>query len=352
MAKKEKRGGGEHIRVLASFDLGNATAKIKTASLSTEFRSIAGRLSKSRRFGDIKSLLVFTYNGETLVFGDESRDLIDGEPVAYTDMRRYTDGFYRQLFAAALWRSFHDLADQGIVEPVIVCSIPVSEYADGNADAVKKNIIGAYVIDSVDKAQALTLHVAEENVIIIPEGAGSYYQAILAPGSNLAAREVAVLDIGFYTTDLVIFNKGVYVTGSAHSTKHGVRQVAEEVYRFLRRTAAYEGDLWAVDSALTSGCILVGNDSKNIMAPRDAAYPNLLNDILAFYHSNKGSRTPGAVLLSGGGADGVYPFVPATLRDAGWRVSVHARRANADGGFLYLEQREQAKAGSEAKGVV
>src|SRR5438874_10201111 len=102
--KKQQSQPKSSVQALASFDLGNATAKIKTADVATEFRSISGRLSKSRMFGEIKSPLVFTFEGETLVFGDEARDLIDGEPTAYTDMTRYTSGFYRKLFAAALWR--------------------------------------------------------------------------------------------------------------------------------------------------------------------------------------------------------------------------------------------------------
>jgi len=328
---------------LASFDLGNAGAKIKTADVAEEFRSIAGRLSRNRAFGEIKSPLVFTFNEETLVFGDDARDLIDGEPIAYTDMSRYTAGFYRQLFAAALWRSFRHIAIKGVVYPTIACSIPVSEYADGKGDEVKKNVEGTYDIHGLD---GITLHavVQPNQVVIIPEGAGSYFQALYAPDSGLASREVAVIDIGFYTTDLTIWNKGSYVTGSAKSAKHGVRQVAAAVYQFLRLKYNYEGDLWAVDSALSAGCIDVGNKCRGFTEERDTAYANLLNDVFAFYRSNKGSRTPGAILISGGGAEGVYKFLPDNLRDEGWRVITNARRANADGGYRFLQQREAAKA--------
>jgi hypothetical protein len=343
-SKKQVPGENAHVLALASFDLGNATAKIRTADLATEFRSIAGRLSKNRMFGEITSPLVFTFEGETLVFGDEARDLIDGEPTAYTDMRRYTDGFYRKLFAAALWRSFQHLATEGVLYPVIVCSIPVSEYADGQADKVRANITSAYVMDGLEGA-SLYANVEPQNVIIIPEGAGSYFQALYAPGSNLASREVAILDVGFYTTDLVIFNQGNYVAGSARSTKHGVQQVAEAVHRFLRQQHRYEGDLWKVDSTLSEGCIQIGNDCRSFVEPRDDAYANLLEDILAFYRSSKGSRTPGAVVLSGGGAEGVYHFLPEELRGEGWRVATNPRRANADGAYLFLEQR-QAKQGA------
>ena len=344
MAKKNQKAvpGALEEHPLASFDLGNAGAKIKTISIAEEFRSIAGRLSRNRAFGDIKSPLVFTFDDETLVFGDEARDLIDGEPIAFTDMSRYTTGFYRKLFAAALWRSFRHIATEGIVYPTIACSIPVSEYADGKADDVKKNIQGTYEIHGLD---GITLHaeIQPTNVIIIPEGAGSYFQALYAPGSGLASREVAIIDIGFYTTDLTIWNKGNYVTGSARSAKHGVRQVATAVYQFLRLKYAYEGDLWAVDSALDAGCIDVGNKCRGFAEERDNAYADLLNDVFAFYRSSKGSRTPGAVIISGGGAQGVYKFLPDNLRDEGWRVITNARRANADGGFLFLTQREAAK---------
>src|SRR3954469_5280150 len=100
MPSKKKQPPTQALSPLASYDLGNAGAKIRTADLETEFRSIAGRLSKSRTFGEMKSQLVFNFEGDTLVFGDDARDLIDGEPIAYTDMSRYTDGFYRKLFSA------------------------------------------------------------------------------------------------------------------------------------------------------------------------------------------------------------------------------------------------------------
>jgi hypothetical protein len=327
--------------LLGSFDLGNAGAKIKTADISTEFRSIVGRLSRNRSFGDRQSSLLFTFEGETLVFGDESRDLIDGEPMAYTDMTRYTEGFYRKLFAAALWRSFRSLATEGVIYPTIVCSIPVSEYADGKADVVRDNLVGPYVIDGLG---GLTLYVTirRENLLIIPEGAGSYFQSLYAPGSTLAAREVAVLDIGYYTTDLVIFHKGNYVTGSARSIKHGVRQVAEAVHRFLRVNHRYEGDVWAVDSLLADGCIDIGSKCIGFADARDDAYADLLDDDLAFYRSSKGSRTPGAVILSGGGAEGCYRWIPDALKDEGWRVATDPRRANADGAYLFLVKRAEA----------
>jgi hypothetical protein len=154
---------------------------------------------------------------------------------------------------------------------------------------------------------------------------------------------VAIIDIGFYTTDLTIWNKGNYVTGSARSAKHGVRQVATAVHQYLRQQYRYEGDLWAVDSALEAGCLDIGNKCRGFADQRDEAYADLLDDVLAFYRSNKGSRTPGAVVLSGGGADGVYKFLPDALRDEGWRVASNPRRANADGAYLFLEQRERAK---------
>jgi hypothetical protein len=329
---------------LASFDLGNATAKIATACLKTDFRSIAGRLSRSRRFGDLKSPLVFSFENETLVFGDEARDLIDGEPTAYTDMTRYTSGFYRKLFAAALWRAFQEIATQGVVYPTIVCSIPVIEYGAGKADEVRKNVAGSYAIEGHD-GKTLYAHVKASEIVIIPEGAGSYFQA-LSIGNGLGGQEVAILDIGFYTTDLVIFHQGNYVAGSARSAKHGVRQVADAVHYYLTAQHGYEGDLWAVDNALESGEISIANQRVRFHEPRDEAFYNLTADLLTFYRSSKGSRSPAAVLLSGGGARGVWPFLPDDLRSQGWDiVPGDPRRANVDGAFQFLQQRESKRHG-------
>jgi plasmid segregation protein ParM len=330
------------LKYLASFDLGNASAKIATATLKTDFRSIAGRLSRARRFGDLKSPLVFSFEGETLVFGDEARDLIDGEPVAYTDMTRYTSGFYRKLFAAALWRAFQDIAPEGVVYPTVVCSIPVIEYAAGRADEVRKNICGSYVIEGYN-GKTLYAHVKASEIVIVPEGAGSYFQAISA-GNGLGAQEVAILDIGFYTTDLTIFNQGNYVAGSARSAKHGVRQVADAVHYNLVARHDYEGDLWAVDNVLEVGEINIANQCVQFREVRDQAFQNLVADLLTFYRSSKGSRSPAAVLLSGGGATGAYSFLPDDLRAQGWGiVPGDPRRANVDGAFLFLQQRESKR---------
>jgi len=126
--------------LLVSLDIGNANTKVRSANVTAEFRSIVGRLSRSRRFGDLSNQIIFTLDNETLAFGDEARDLIDGEPTSYTSLKRYTSGFYRKLFAAALWRTFKAQNFDSIITPKIVASIPAVEYADGKAEEVKVTI--------------------------------------------------------------------------------------------------------------------------------------------------------------------------------------------------------------------
>lgn len=336
------KGSTTNEPLLAAFDVGNSGTRVKTPTVTADFRSIMGILSKNRMFGEIKSPLVFTLEGETLAFGDDCRDLINGDPIAYTDMSRYTDGFYRKLFAAALWTAFHAMATEGVLYPMIVSSIPVSEFADGKADEVKQLLVGPYVIDGLH-SETLHVMIEPENLLILPEGAGSYFQALYYPGSGLATQEVAVLDIGFYTTDLVIFNRGGYVTGSAASAKHGARLVSTEVAQWLRQNHKYAGDVWAVDSALVNGCIQIGPKCVGFADQRDNAYADLLDKIIAFYQSSKGSRTPGVILMSGGVAPEIYRFLPDVLKDEGWRVSSNARGANAAGGLLFLEKRLAAQ---------
>ncbi|CAG0974872.1 hypothetical protein ANRL4_01502 [Anaerolineae bacterium] len=329
---------------LISFDLGNATSKGATEDKQGQFRTIYGRFSRASQLGRITSPLVFQFQDATWVFGDEARDLCDGEPSAFTDMTRYSEGFYRVLVAAMLNYLLQDQCSNGVIYPLIVCSIPATEFAAGIAETVKSVIQGDYEITSVDGDRTLYVVIKPENVTIIPEGAGSYFYGLKLT-EGLGAQEVAVLDVGFYTSDLVIFNRKGYVPGSARSCKHGVRFVAEAVQRHLRRTEGYHGDLWAVDSALDVGMIALGNRCVEFSAARDEAYRELLSNLEVFYRSNKGSRTPGIVLLSGGGATGVYKQLPKNLIDSGWRVvSGDPRRANVDGGLLFLKERQQRKA--------
>jgi len=144
----------------------------------------------------------------------------------------------------------------------------------------------------------------------------------------------------------VIFNKGQYVAGSAHSCKHGVKQVAAGVHQWLRKYKGYSGDLWAVDNALDNGSIEIGSQCEPFILERDALYADLLDDLLTFYESNIGSRDPAAVLMSGGGAKNTHNFVPEQLKATGWRVvSGDPRRANVDNAYDFLVKRE-AKRGS------
>ena len=207
---------------------------------------------------------------------------------------------------------------------------------------MKKNVAGGYTINGLNGV-SLYANVSSDNLIIIPEGAGSYFQALYAPGSGLASREVAILDIGFYTTDLTIWNKGNYVTGSARSAKHGVRQVASEVYQHLRQQYRYEGDLWAVDSALEAGCIDIGNKCRSSLISATMlmricwmmCWPSIIRARAAARQVR--SSSVAAVQMASTSS------CPTRCAMKAGASQQNPRRANADGAYLFLEQRERAK---------
>ncbi len=326
---------------LLSLDLGNAYTKVASdrwlsSDLPMEFRSISGRLSKARRHGDYRSPLLFDFEGESWVFGDDVRRLCDGEPTFYTDMSRYTSGFYRRLAAASFWLALSHLAGQGLVLPRVVSSIPVQEFSDGRADLVRQTLAGEYLISSLD-GETLHLDLRPENLTIIPEGVGAYTLA-LSQAVGAGSREVAVLDVGFYTSDLTIFDRGVYAAGAAASAKIGIGQVAEKVAAFLRRDYRYNGDVWAVDARLDDGCIQIGRECVQFSDVRDAAYSDLVDDLVRFYFSKRGSRVPAVVLLTGGKSGALYPFLSDDLlASSSWRVM--GARGNVDGGLLFLQKK-------------
>lgn len=326
---------------LLSLDLGNAYTKVASdrwlnTDLPSEFRSISGRLSKARRHGDYRSPLLFDFEGESWVFGDDVRRLCDGDPTFYTDMSRYTSGFYRRLAAASFWLALSHLAGQGLVVPRVVSSIPVQEFSDGRADLVRQTLAGEYLISSLD-GETLHLDVRPENLTIIPEGVGAYTLA-LSQAVGAGSREVAVLDVGFYTSDLTIFDRGVYAAGAAASAKIGIGQVAEKVAAFLRRDYRYNGDVWAVDARLDDGCIQIGRECVQFSDVRDASYSDLVDDLVRFYFSKRGSRVPAVVLLTGGKSGALYPFLSDDLlASSSWRVM--GARGNVDGGLLFLQKK-------------
>lgn len=69
----------------------------------------------------------------------------------------------------------------------------------------------------------------------VPQGTGIYFSYINNHTDN-KSKNIAVIDVGYYTLDFVFFSDGRFVDGSARSYPMGVRKLYDEVLNLFSRT--------------------------------------------------------------------------------------------------------------------
>ena len=329
-------------RPLFSFDLGNGFCKVRSGQESAEYRSIYGALSRRNTLVNAADRLVIEFDGSRYVFGDDVRLLCDTEPTALTSRIRYTSDRYRLLFASALWRVFNPRASEGVLYPRGVISIPVGEFNVQKDKEVRQLLQGDYAINGLNET-TLYAQIRPNDLIVIPEGLGTFWLAAFDGEGKMLERyargNTAVVDIGYYTTDVVLMQDGVYVVAGAQSSDIGMGTVAAAVLEDLRREGAYGLDVWQVDELLNQAAVTINGKEYALQPSVRNALSDLAERILNFVNSTLRGKNIRTVILGGGGAALLYPYLSAGKADS-WLLSTDTRRGNVEGAFDFLWRRE------------
>lgn len=326
---------------LFAFDLGNGYCKVKSVETAAEYPSIYGVLSRRNTLVNLNDYLIIEFNDTRYVFGDDVRLLCDTEPTALTSRIRYTSDRYRLLFASALMKTFGHQVGQEIIYPRGVISIPVGEFNIQKDKEVRELLQGEYAIHNLSGG-TLYVHLNPQDLIIIPEGLGTFWLEAFAPDGSMYERYAqggaAVVDIGYYTTDVVLMQNGIYVVGGAQSADIGMGNVAEAVLEELRRQGAYGLDVWEVDKHLHEERIEINGRDYPLTPIVEKELMTLTERVQNFVKTTLRGKNVRTVILGGGGGSLVEPY----LKDE-WLLSVSPRRGNVEGAFEFLLRREQGQ---------
>jgi plasmid segregation protein ParM len=329
-------------KALFSFDLGNGYCKVRSLEVAAEYSAIYGVLSRRNTLVNLADYLILEVDGTRYVFGEDVRLLCDTEPTALTSRIRYTSDRYRLLFASALLRTFRHLIGEEVLYPRGVISIPVGEFNIQKDKEVRELLQGDYAIHTVNGG-TLYVQVKPQDLVVIPEGLGSFWLEGFAPDGALYERysqgSVAVVDIGYYTTDVVLMQNGLYVVGGAQSADIGMGTVAAGVLEDLRRQGAYGLDVWEVDKLLDEEVIQVNGREYALGESADKELAALADRVLNFVNTTLRGKNVRAVILAGGGGALVFPYLDDETRRI-WQLSSSPRRGNVEGAFQFLLRRE------------
>lgn len=140
----------------------------------------------------------------------------------------------------------------------LVTGLPVSLFNKGYMDDLKKSVIGKHKVTFDFNLDGSALNVVDFNVTeveFLPQPAGTVYDMLLNSESGfkndnmvkIADGTLAVLDIGFGTTDLMIMKSLDFVAKSSRSINKGVKDIMNNVREQVVALANEEIPLHAIE---------------------------------------------------------------------------------------------------------
>jgi hypothetical protein len=341
---------------LMSADLGKGWVKVKSSTEERIYRSVISAESESIFFDspfDANGQFLIETDGKKYAVGDTvfTKGLV---PIHIEDRSRINTGFYRILFASALAAVIRQTSE---VEAVV--SLPPAAYWD--KEQQKERLAGSYEVrvpTGHGTPKTLTYTVPYNNIRVIPEGMGALCEIALDEtgrmtdkGDELFKRTVGVVDIGTGTVDLLKFERLVLSRDGTNSRNTGV---AKTVLQRIKQHASKNGiDLadHKLDSVLRERFYIDGSvkgQRRQIDDEIEGWIAEQASAVDAFIRSEwNGGNGVEYIIVTGGGANLVYPYLRDTFGDDRTFVSEgNPQFSNCEGGYRYglLKQLQSLKA--------
>lgn len=177
-------------------------------------------------------------------------------------------------------------------------------------------VLGLPVVTFAQQQEALSLQgleIFKTDVVVVPQPWGAYQHGILnEKGEHLTSKGTllaswAVIDVGHFTTDFMLMEKGRWIEFASGSCG-GIYKAVEQLKKLLHARGLQTSQL-ECEEALRTGFIRNFNDRLSVQAEIEEAVAVVVNEII-----DTGTRLFGgvvrrldAVLLAGGGADIIFP---------------------------------------------
>ncbi len=232
---------------------------------------------------------------------------------------RYTDPDYFKLIDVLLLQLFAgERGNSAALCPTGIISVPISEYQkQQTVDEIRRTLATGKdrVLVDYDGCE-LRLCLSPENLIIVPESVGSLYHYVFDPETLASRPDISpagltiVVDGGFMSTDVSLFDGLKYLKDSGHTIMSGMSNVIYAVRDYVKGSVR-GAEITYIDSQVRGLAGLPIGAAKGINFPNgrldvqpayDAALIDLArllsDEILSVYKNDSVSR----VLLAGGGA--------------------------------------------------
>jgi len=286
-------------------DIGYGYTKIVTEDNGTGlrkpilFRSIIGTYEEGIQVEGLKSPT------KEIVSVASQRFLVGCSAVKHSTriLNSREKGWIGSVAYKALWGYALRLADCNSENLLIVSGLPINFY---KTDKEKLSSL----IKEIAKEYCLNL-----TVRVIPQPLGSFFSLFFdwsgkVVREDMAHEKVGVLDIGYYTSDLITIHELEVVEKQTDSYETGISTALETISRDIEAAYGMRPSLDHTAQALEKGSIKVFGSEKDIKPIVQKRLTELAQEITARAKTVwKNAADIDRVLLTGGGAEALKPYL-------------------------------------------
>lgn len=190
----------------------------------------------------------------------------------------------------------------------VVSGLPVA-YLRRDSKKLKDMIKGVHEITyHNDKGKDVTKQINIENVYVIPQPIGSIFNLIFddqgkIKDRGLATQKLGVVDIGFKTTDLSIFDHLQYIERGSSTMDTGISKCFSVIANKLRQESNINIELYRMYKFIESGLIKIRGREYNISNLKKRIYNHsasaIASDLNRLWEDDWDIDS---IILSGGGS--------------------------------------------------
>lgn len=305
-------------------DIGYGFTKTFTMSNGVPKTKIFSTIVSSRipRFSFAPAIPTITVNGNQFSIGEDL--VINGIPHENTARRDFVGSlsYMAVLGYALLAADFHG--------KTMVLGLPPSFYQKEKAREFSEKIREQRFVSESGKPIVLP-----QNIKIIPQGAGIFLSCA-AKYPWLLKKKVLVIDMGYYTMDIVIFSSGKYIDEVASSYPMGVKRLYDDIKKeFSKLYGTFAIDNNGVENLINFGKYVSLGEEYKLDANRIlASYKDMIYTTIKGHIEKAGEGIDYA--FAGGG--GIKYLQREYKGIKGLNPAENPQFANAIGFYLYGKQ--------------
>lgn len=270
-------------------DIGYGQTKTFNSAGAKRFPTTVTSRVPEETFGTVSPIEI---NGEKFLVGDDaiSKWVIDTRTAGFLGSNAW-------LAPLGLSLILNGLKPEDVKKGHIILGIPPGDYTKD----VARKIINI-VRTSAIAQNGSTYDLRGTDVSVIPQGAGIYFAYLF--GSLVGAegnKNIAVVDIGHYTIDMVFFAGGKYIEDATNSIPMGVSMLMDDICSVFKRQHKYSINHQTAGKLLANGEITILQDIYRLeqMPSILQAYTDKVSSLInKFFESLPGKPDIG---LAGGG---------------------------------------------------